>query len=383
MNNINEEIKKDLKEGKIKFKENSESIYYDFEKIDKNEDGSDKKYFELDDLFKNETINKYINLYMINSKKGIGKTFQLRKKMLECEKENKLFMFIRRIEPDIENQKIEWNNWSEWPFFIRGKSIYRKDNKKFVGRITTISTLYSETGLEFPNFKYIFFDEYKDKRGINWYVKNEFNKFVKFMIDVQRNKKDLKIFMFANDETKHDPYTTGFNIDASVDYFIDLEAGFFYVNLKNKFNGAITTETVGARLAKYNLNLIDELKNNKTVFQNENNLLDVSNGKIDEPYFYFYLNKKLYLYGINNKINKLIIKSVNNKDYELVVYSLTTNDYIAFEKTTRPSNIYNFTKTFYNLLYKKLLWFVNFDDKFEMEQFIEKVVGKIKVKPAA
>ena len=170
--NIEEKIKKYLVEGKIKYKENSESIYYDISNIDKNPDGSDKKYFELDDLMKNEYINEFITTYIINSKKGIGKTYQMRLKMKEANDEGKYFMFIRRLEPDIKSQQIEWNSaFKDWPYYIKGKAIFKKEDDEFVGRVTSATTLYSETGLEFPNFKYIFFDEFKDKRSGTRYIK--------------------------------------------------------------------------------------------------------------------------------------------------------------------------------------------------------------------
>lgn len=79
--------------------------------------------------------------------------------------------------------------------------------------------------------------------------------------------------MFSNDESKHDPYTEGLCIDPEVDYFIDLMAGVFYVNLESKFQGAITKNSVGSRLGMYDEALMEELNNNETVYQDEANLI--------------------------------------------------------------------------------------------------------------
>lgn len=378
---IEQKVNKYLEEGKVKWKEKSQSIYYDIDIVDKDENGKDKKYFELSDLMKNPYINEFIIAYIINSKKGIGKTYQMKKLMQQAEEEGVYFMFIRRIEPDIENQKIEWNETDDsWPYFIKGKSIYRKEDKGFVGRVTTISTLYSETGLEFPNYKYIFFDEFKDKRGGTRYITKEFNKFVKFTADLQRNKPDIKIFMFSNDETKYDPYTEGLHIDPDNDYFIDLYAGVFYVNLRDKFKGAITNDTVAYRLAKYDKDLLNELDNNETVYDDSNNMIGYSKAKIDEIQYQFILNKKLYVFGFNLKDNIAIIRSINryNRDPHIITYAMTTNDYIAMENTIQPQLLENMVRTWYNMMNKQMLFFCIYDDKVEIETFICKVLGVIK-----
>lgn len=378
---IEEKIKKYLEEGKIKYKENSQSIYYDISQIDKNPDGTDKKYFELKDLMKDEYINEFITTYIINSKKGIGKTYQMRQMMKEANEEGKYFMFIRRLEPDIKSQKSEWNNaWKEWPYYIKAKDIFKKDDDSFVGRVTTATTLYSETGLEFPNFKYIFFDEFKDKRGGQRYIDGEFKKFIKFVLDLQRKKTDIKIFMFSNDESKYDPYTEGLRIDPENDYFVDLKAGVFYVNLRDKFKGAITEETAGHRLAQYDEDLMKELSSNETVYDDSNNMIGYSKSKINEVRFQFVLNKRLYQFGVNDEHNILIIKSINksDRDYNKITYAMTTNDYIATENSTKPMLLENMMKTWHNLLNRQLLFFSKYDDKVEVEQFISRVLGLIK-----
>ena len=382
---IDKQIQDDLDKGLIKYKKNSQSIEYKyFDIIDKNEDGTDKKYFELSDLMKDEHINKYIVCYIVNSKKGIGKTFQMKKLMEECNANGNYFMYVRRLEPDIKNQKSEWNlSAKDWPFYIKGKDIFRKSDNEYVGRVSTVTTLYSETGLEFPNFKYVFFDEFKDKRSGTRYVNGEFKKFVKFLADFQRNKQDSKVFMFSNDETKYDPYTEGLQIDPDNDYFIDLHAGVFYINLRDKFKGAISGDnSLTRRLGRYDKDLMNELDNNETVYDDSNNMVGYSKSKINEIQYQFYLNKRLYIFGVNDVDKILIIKSINVKqrDMNKLTYALTTSDYIAFENTTRPFNIENLIKTWYNLMNKQLLFFSKYDDKVEVEQFISRVLGVVRKK---
>ena len=84
-----------LDKGVIRYKENSESIYYDTSIFD------GKKWFELSDLEQIKEINPLINCYIVNSKKGIGKTYQMRKKMEDAEKEGYKFIFVRRLKDDI------------------------------------------------------------------------------------------------------------------------------------------------------------------------------------------------------------------------------------------------------------------------------------------
>lgn len=367
-----------LNKGVIRYKENSESIYYDTSIFD------NKKWFELKDLEQIKEINPLINCYIVNSKKGIGKTYQMRKKMEDAEKEGYKFIFVRRLKDDIGEQAEDWADLAEttdWPYLIIGKKkIINKNTQETVGRITTISTLYNQTGKEFNGYKYVFFDEFKDKRGIKRYIKGEFKSFIKFLLDFQRSKSEIVVYMFSNDETKHDPYTVGLRIDANTDYFIDLEIGVFYINLKDKFEGAINDDSVGKRLAKFDDELIEELNENKTVFSDENNIIDYSKGKIDEVRYQFYLNKRLYQYGFNDANQYVIIKSVRERlrDESLITYALTTIDYTAHRNTTRPSNVQGLVRVWYNLMSRGLLWFVNYEDKQEIELIISKVLGVVK-----
>lgn len=376
--NRNKYIQDLLDKGIIRYKENSESIYYDTSIFD------NKKWFELSDLEQIKEINPLINCYIVNSKKGIGKTYQMRKKMEAAEKEGCKFIFVRRLKDDIGEQAEDWADLAEttdWPYLIVGKKrIINKNTQETVGRITTISTLYNQTGKEFNGYKYVFFDEFKDKRGIKRYIKGEFKSFIKFLLDFQRSKNEIVVYMFSNDETKHDPYTVGLRIDANTDYFIDLEIGVFYINLKDKFEGAITDDSVGKRLAKFDDELIEELNENKTVFSDENNIIDYSKGKIDEVRYQFYLNKRLYQYGYNDANQYVIIKSVREslRDESLITYALTTIDYTAHLNTARPSNIQGMVRVWYNLMSRGLLWFVNYEDKQEIEGIISKVLGVVK-----
>lgn len=377
MENRQKYIQDLLNRGIIRYKENSESIFYDLSVFD------NKKWFELKDLERIKEINNLISCYIINSKKGIGKTYQMRLKMEQAVKEGNKFIFVRRLKDDIAEQAEDWDDLSEttsWPFIIRGRKIIDKNTNKTVGRITTISTLYNQTGKEFNGYKYVFFDEFKDKRGIKRYIPKEFNKFCKFLLDFQRNKSDIIVYMFSNDETRHDPYTVGLRIDASTDYFIDLEIGVFYINLKDKFIGAITDDSVGKRLARFDDELMEELNENKTVYSDESNIIDYSKGKIDDVRYQFYLNKRLYQFGFNDANQIVIIKSIRDglRKNDVVTYSLTTVDYMAHRNTARPSNLTSILSSWYNLMARGLLWFVNYDDKNEIETIVSKVLGSVK-----
>lgn len=83
----------------IRMKENSKSIYYDISVLD------NKKYFELEDLERNEYINDLINVVIVNSKKGIGKTFQMRKRIKIGSDNEEKSLFLRRLEDDFKEQQ--------------------------------------------------------------------------------------------------------------------------------------------------------------------------------------------------------------------------------------------------------------------------------------
>lgn len=359
-------------ETKLKKKENSESIYYDIEFM------KNKKWFEIDDLMKNKELNPLIFLYMVVTKKGVGKTYAMRGLMKQAEQENNKFIFVRRLKDDLKEQASDWETLEDWDYRIIGSKIINIKTGEIVGITATVSTLYNQTGKEFSGYKYVFFDEYKDKRGIKSYVKNEFNKFTKFLIDFQRSKKEIKVFMFANDESRYDAYTEGLNINPDVDYFIDIDMGFFYLNTRNMYQGAVNKEnTLGYKLNKYNESILDELDNNATVFQDDANMSVNDTTHKQYTKYQFYLNKVAYGFILDTTDNVVIIKSLHHVNPDVFTYSMTSVDKVSFPNSVKPVSVENVVRNWCSLLSANKLRFVRYQDKLEIEGFIKRVIGYI------
>lgn len=218
-----------------------------------------KKFFEIEDLNR----FKDINFFIIKGKKNIGKTFSMISKMKEIAENNKKFVLLRISEGEAKTISREWNADTNIPFKIKANRIYYEN--KDCGQVAWVKNLQQQRSQQFNNYQAIFFDEFVafSEKNYGGGAESEFlivRNFIRFLIDVQRNKKDLKVFCFGNNDITVDIFTKYFRLPINKPLLKNKFAGILFWNLENFYQGA--DKTLGHKLAIFDYNLENYLQKN-------------------------------------------------------------------------------------------------------------------------
>ena len=154
---------------------------------------------------------------MIVAERNIGKTYSTTNLLHDEVLKGNDFIYMRRYlqkELDVAKDSLFSRFTNEEGAIVNsGYDYFLLDEKgekiRKCGDAIALSSL--PKGVEFPNVKYIFFDEFSitDNRR---YLKNEFDIFANFFETVVRRRTDIKVFMLGNSKTFYNPYTIGWNI---------------------------------------------------------------------------------------------------------------------------------------------------------------------------
>lgn len=278
---------------KYKKKPKSESAFYDVAKLK----AKKLQWYNLDDVISADPIiapliRKYISIFITNLKKNCGKTVWIKNETNNLVKEtiksnvakeniNSRFVLLFRTDTILKSRIAEINNDEAFDYYILGNKIFSKGEKTtrinkvgnevevwhnrnvLVGYAFGLNSVDHFTGFQFEGVNKVYYDEYRSKRELSRNQRDsEFKKFYVFLDNVQRNKDDIKIYLFGNNEDDVDPIAEGFWIDKNTDYFIDLEGGIFYLNV-DAFKGAEKNTRLTTRLAKYAPTLASYVSENK------------------------------------------------------------------------------------------------------------------------
>ncbi len=279
---------------KYKKKQNSESAYYSVANLKK----KNLQWFDLEEVISADKsiyplLKKYISIFIINLIKNCGKTYWIisettklleRTLTLNEAKDNidSRFVLLFRTDTILKSRSAEINNDPRYPYYIVGNKIFSKGVKTtkinkngneveiwmnrniLIGYAFGLNVVDHFTGFQFEGVYKVFYDEYRSKRKLSRTQRDEeFKKFYTFLDNVQRDKDDIKIYLFGNNEDDVDPIAEGFWIDKDTDYFIDLEAGVFYLNV-NAFKGAEKESRLTTRLSKFSPTLSAYVSENKS-----------------------------------------------------------------------------------------------------------------------
>lgn len=276
-----------------------------------------KKWFEINDL-----LSKFPKgiFFIVKGKKNIGKTHSLKNLMITTAKAKKKFLFLRISEMEAKNLKNEWNADDKFPFSVRANEIFYTTHKEkySAGKIAWIKNLQALRSLTFQDYQYIFFDEFVAFSPENYRIDTTIlaKNFIRLISDVLRNKQEIKIFCFGNNDIQHDFLSIYFNIDQRHPFVCDEQAGVYYFNFKDYYQGANQKMIKG--FAKYNPDLVDFFDKNQS-FEN-----------LDNISFYFNEDEKgtyQHLYAYNGKIftvcdvfYKIQNKWILNPDFKKIIY---------------------------------------------------------------
>lgn len=177
------------------------------------------------DLSKILSYNAFLNFLL--GERGVGKTYScskfVTKKFINSGDE---FVYIRRYKSDLKksvpkffNALITNNEFEEHKLRTHGDLFYIDD--KVAGYGMTLTMAQSLKSSNFPNVKYIIFDEFIiENDGHKHYLQGEVEVFLGLVETIARMR-DVKIFMLGNAVTVTNPYFIFFDI--SMPYNTDIK----------------------------------------------------------------------------------------------------------------------------------------------------------------
>lgn len=174
------------------------------------------------DLSKVLSYNAFLNI--IIGERGVGKTYpSIKFTSKQFIKKGYEFVYVRRYKTELQkampgfydalNKNIALgieNDLKGHNFSTSGNKIYIDD--KIAGYGMTLTTAQDFKSSNFPNVKYIIFDEFIIEKGQKHYLKNEVESFLGLVETIARMN-DVTIIMLGNAVTVTNPYFLYFDIN--------------------------------------------------------------------------------------------------------------------------------------------------------------------------
>lgn len=176
------------------------------------------------DLSKALSYGAFMNILL--GERGVGKTYSVTKFVTkQFIKHGYEFAYVRRYKTELSKSVPKFfkpliinNEFKDHKLEAKGNTFYIDDVP--CGYAMTLSTAQNLKSTNFPNVKYIIFDEFIIEEGQNHYLKNEVENFLGLVETIARMR-DVKIFMLGNAVTITNPYFIYF--DLSLPYGSDIK----------------------------------------------------------------------------------------------------------------------------------------------------------------
>ena len=167
------------------------------------------------DLSKALSYGAFLNILL--GERGVGKTYAVTKFVTKKFIENgSEFAYIRRYKSELSKSVPKFfkpliinNEFKDHTLDVKGSTFMIDDMP--CGYAMTLSTAQSLKSTNFPNVKYIIFDEFIIEEGQNHYLKNEVENFLGLVETIARMR-DVKIFLLGNAVTTTNPYFIYFDL---------------------------------------------------------------------------------------------------------------------------------------------------------------------------
>ena len=298
------------------------------------------------DISKCLSYGAFLNL-LIGSR-GVGKTYGLTKFVIkEFLKKGYEFMYVRRYKTEMQKSApkffsamISNEEFKGHDLKVKGTTFLIDD--KVAGYQATLSTAQNLKSSNFPNVKYIIFDEFIIENGQNHYLRNEVDTFLGLIETVARTR-DVKVFLLGNAVSTTNPY-------------------FLYFDLSLPYNNEIKTFRDGLILVEYlynleYMNMKKETKFGKLVEGTEYEAYAIDNKFKDDNKLFiekksgnakcnFSIIYKNYTFGIwyDYIIGKIYVSFDYNKDG--LIFACTNNEQKPNTLMLSLAKEYRFMKTF-------------------------------------
>ena len=169
-------------------------------------------YYNLNKVL---SYNAFLNFLI--GERGVGKTYSTTKFFInQFKKKGFQFAYIRRYKTELKkaipkffDSMIKNNEFPQDSLYHKGETFYCND--KVIGYAMTLTTAQNLKGDNFPNVKYIMFDEFIIENGQHHYLQDEVMNFLGLIETIARTR-DINIFMLGNAVNIVNPYFLFFNI---------------------------------------------------------------------------------------------------------------------------------------------------------------------------
>ncbi|MDK2819373.1 MAG: hypothetical protein KFW07_00905 [Mycoplasmataceae bacterium] len=386
----------------------SDSIYYPLNLLKQKK----LKFFDFD-IVKNidnsikHAIDKYINLVIINLEKNVGKTFWMIGEMNDAT--NKIisdthsliqptdyFLWIFRDDASLKSRRNEINNDPFYEFYIKGSSIYSKGyvtsiNKKgreefkdrgiFLGIAIGFSVMHNASSNQYNNFNKAYYDEYRSKTSLPRNVMEvEVPKFITLISNFQRSKKEIKFFLFGNNEAGPDLIAEYLGIQKDIDYYINLEMGILYMNTGGVYSGIEDDGNNAALRFSKNSSKISS-------FLSDNISMETIKGICPKDYFeksipwgYFFIEGKIFKVSIYKEKKWLVERKEEdfwNNDISIPTFGYLTKDWVHSSRIIKMNE--EILEMFATLYKFNLLLFWSIGDRNSFSIVWDKIMKQNKI----
>ncbi len=246
----------------------------------------DKTYFEIDDVNK---LNVDWKILFVLGKKNIGKSYQLRKLLTEL-KEDERVVFGRYSKGELDVLKTSWNLDESFPFGVKGEKIIDKKTGRYRGQLVKFKNLQTSASMNYDGVKYIIFDEIipLDPKLI---TKAQVEAFIKFLSNVERNKSDLKVLLFGNNNGINE-LMNAFNLGVADFLIWKKDIKMLYINTFELFKG-IESQEITAGILKYIPAIEESLLSNKPLSMSQRLLPNAYALREFDPYLAIVLDNEV------------------------------------------------------------------------------------------
>lgn len=300
-------------------------------------------YYNLNKVL---SYNAFLNFLI--GERGVGKTYSTTKFFInQFKKKGYQFAYIRRYKTELKkaipkffDSMIKNDEFPEDNLYHKGETFYCND--QVIGYAMTLTTAQNLKGDNFPNVKYIMFDEFIIENGQHHYLQDEVMNFLGLIETIARTR-DINIFMLGNAVNIVNPYFLFFNI--SLPYNNDIvtyKEGLILVQyMKNQEYRDFKKKTKFGKLVAgttYEAYAIDN------VFQNDNK--EFIEKKTGSSKCSFSIKYKNNIYGIwlDYAEGKLFVSNSYNSNG--IIFACTKNDLTPNTMLLSIAKNYNSWKVF-------------------------------------
>ena len=298
------------------------------------------------DLSKVLSYGAFFNFLL--GERGVGKTYSVTKFVTkQFINKGYEFAYIRRYKTELSKSAPKFfkalimnNEFPDHTLETKGNTFLI--DGKVAGYSMTLSTAQNLKSSNFPNVKYIIFDEFIIEEGQNHYLRNEVEIFLGLIETIARMR-DIKVFLMGNAVTITNPYFLYF--DLTLPYGSEIKTfkdGLILVNyMKNEEYRQAKKETKFGKLiegTEYSKYAID----NDFRLDNKNFILHKTGGAKCN----FVLVYKEFTFGVWFDYNEgkiFVSQDYNNNCYQ---FACTTNDHQPNTLLLSSVKDYSVIKTF-------------------------------------